>query len=69
MPPTPSNGRIATESTMMPIPPIQWVNERQNSTPRGSDSMSPNTVAPVVVKPDTDSNTASMGEPITPVQR
>ena len=31
-PPMPSRGRMATVSTTMPMPPSQWMSERQNST-------------------------------------
>ncbi len=44
--------------TMIPIPPSQWVKERQKRMPWGSASISVKTVAPVVVKPDMDSKTA-----------
>ena len=57
--PSPSLGTRARASTSTPTPPIHWVWARQNSTPRGWPSMKVNTVAPVVVKPDTVSNTAS----------
>ena len=39
-------------STSTPMPPSQWVKERQNRIPRGSASMSTRMVAPVVVKPE-----------------
>ena len=42
-----------------PIPPIQCVNARQKSVAWHRHSTSLNTVAPVVVKPDTISNSAS----------
>ena len=53
--PSPCLGVSARNSTSTPIPPIHCVRERQNSTLFGSHS----TVEPVVVRPDTVSNTAS----------
>ena len=44
---------------MMPMPPSQWVNERQKSNDRGNASMSRRTDAPVVVNPLIVSNSAS----------
>ena len=35
IPPIPNNGKIATASTIIPIPPIQCVKLRQNKTPSG----------------------------------
>ena len=52
-------GRIAITNTSTPMPPTQCEKLRQNSTPRGSDSTSLRIDAPVVVKPDTISNSAS----------
>jgi hypothetical protein len=57
--PSPNFGTRARASTNTPMPPIHWVWARQNSTPKGCPSIKVNTVAPVVVKPDTVSNTAS----------
>ena len=51
LPPTPSDGSTATNSTTMPMPPIHWVNARHNSRLRGTASMSVRIVAPVVVRP------------------
>ena len=51
---------------MIPIPPIQWVNARQNSIDLGNASILDNIVAPVVEKPDTDSNKASGNEAMKP---
>ena len=45
--------------TSTPMPPIQWLNRRQNMQPRLSPSTSSRMLAPVVVKPDTVSNSAS----------
>ena len=53
----------------MPMPPSHCVNERQKRIPWGSSSISANTVAPVVVKPDTDSNRAAIGDSIVPDNR
>ena len=57
--PSPSLGTSARASTRTPIPPIHCVWARQKRMPAGWPSMKVNTVAPVVVKPDTVSNTAS----------
>ena len=54
--------------TMIPMPPSQWVRERQNRIPWGRASMSANTVAPVVVSPDMASNTALGTDVSTPVR-
>ncbi len=51
------------------MPPIHCVSERQKRRPCGSGSTAANTVAPVVVKPDTDSKRAAMGERIAPARR
>ena len=48
------------------MPPIQWVKERQNKMPLCRCSISVRIVAPVVVKPDTVSNSASIYEGIAP---
>ncbi len=69
MPPTPSTGSTASVKTMMPIPPIHCVMLRQNRIPRGSASMSPRIVAPVVVKPETVSKNASVKPGMAPVSR
>ena len=50
---------------MMPMPPIHWSNARQRSRPGGARSRSEMTVAPVVVMPETASNTASGRLPLT----
>ena len=55
--------RIATNKTTIPNPPRKCVHERQNKMQLGTsavDSTSVNTVAPVVLKPDCDSNIASI---------
>jgi hypothetical protein len=46
------------KSTIIPIPPIQWVRLRQKSIDFGSDSMSVRMEDPVVVNPETDSKMA-----------
>ena len=43
------------------MPPIHVDDMRQNCIPRGRASMSERTVAPVVVKPETLSNSALTG--------
>ena len=50
----------------MPIPPNHWVSERQKRIPCGSPSTWENTVAPVVVNPETDSKSAATGDWIVP---
>ena len=47
-------------NTRTPIPPIQWVNSRQNRQPRLRSSGFSRMLAPVVVKPETVSNQASI---------
>ena len=51
MPPNPNIGRIATERTMIPIPPIHCINARQRRMEWVWAVTSENTVEPVVVKP------------------
>ena len=60
MPPTLSCGRMATAMTMMPIPPNHCSKARHRRMPGAARSRSVSTVAPVVVIPDMDSNTASV---------
>jgi len=62
-PPTLSSGRMATARTTIPIPPSHCVICRQMSSAWEccSVEISPITVAPVVVKPDIDSNRAFTG--------
>ncbi len=69
MPPTPNSGRMATPSTMKPMPPSHCVSARQNSTLLAFDSISVITDAPVVVKPDIDSKYASTGFGRLPANR
>ncbi len=67
MPPEPTVGSTATTNTITPMPPIHWVIARQNKMPGPVPSIGRNTVAPVVVNPDIDSNMASSYEGIHPV--
>ena len=53
-------GITAMMNTSTPIPPIQCVNMRQNMPPRDMASMSVIIVAPVVVRPEAVSNSASI---------
>jgi hypothetical protein len=55
----PNNGKSATVSTTIPIPPSQWVSERHSRMDCGRTSMSINTDAPVVENPDMTSKKAS----------
>ena len=57
---------MASDSTMMPMPPIQCVRLRQKSRPCGTASMSVRMEAPVVVKPDMVSKKASVKLGIAP---
>ncbi len=52
---------------MTPMPPIHWVIERQKRMPGPRPSIGRNTVAPVVVNPEIDSNSASSTAVIEPV--
>ena len=60
MPPTPSSGRIATASTMMPMPPNQCSDARHMLSDGARVSRPVSTVAPVVLRPDIDSKNASV---------
>ena len=56
--------------TMIPMPPSQCISIRHQCIERLiAASISVNTVAPVVVKPETDSKIASTGEVKTPSRR
>ena len=66
MPLAPANGRIATTSTKIPMPPRRWVSARHSRMPLGTLSRIGMTDAPVVVRPDTVSNSAAIGEAIVP---
>ena len=46
--------------TRTPMPPTQWVKSRQNMQPRLMSSTFSRMLAPVVVKPETVSNRASI---------
>ena len=48
----PSFGRMAMVSTSTPMPPSQWVKDRQNRMPLGRCSISVRMVDPVVVNPE-----------------
>ena len=65
----PIRGMMARESTKTPMPPAQWVKLRQKSRPFGTDSTSIKIVAPVVVKPEAASNTASKKLGVTPERK
>src|SRR5690606_19748726 len=52
MPPMPNKGKMAIASTIIPIPPIQFVVLRQNKIPWDNASTSFKIVDPVVVYPD-----------------
>ena len=66
MPPAPAKGKTATTRISTPMPPTRWVVARQSRMPLGTPSRIGMTVAPVVVMPETVSNTAATGEAITP---
>ena len=51
------------------MPPIQWVKLRQIRIHFGSDSTSGKILAPVVVKPETVSNRASITLVMLPLKR
>ena len=58
----PSEGITARTKTIIPMPPIQYVDARQNKSPGERDSTSERTEAPVVVNPETLSNQALVNE-------
>ncbi len=60
IPPAPIRGSTAMVRSTTPMPPSQCVKCRQNWITGGSTSTRGRIVAPVVVKPETDSNTASV---------
>ncbi|MPM72681.1 hypothetical protein SDC9_119657 [bioreactor metagenome] len=62
----PAIGKTARINTNTPIPPIQWVKLRQKRLHLESTSTSLSTLAPVVVKPDMVSNSASIKLGISP---
>ena len=57
--PPAASGMSAITNTSIPMPPTQWVNDLQKSRQWGSASTSDRIDAPVVVKPDAVSKTAS----------
>ena len=63
----PREGISAIANTRIPMPPIQWVKERQNRIPFGSTSTSVRIDAPVVENPEQDSKNASIGFGMLPV--
>ena len=67
----PPAGNRITKTITIPKPPSQCENERQNESALGSPSMpsGESAVAPVVVKPETDSKNASPGEAKVPAKR
>ena len=65
-PPILKNGRMATTSTMIPIPPIQCVSARQKSISLGTISMFLKIEDPVVVNPETHSKNASAKDGMEP---
>ncbi len=60
MPPTPSIGRMATTSTMMPMPPYQCSAWRHRFSEGAMESSPTSTVDPVVLRPDIVSKKASV---------
>ena len=62
----PRKGSRAAVRMSTPIPPSQWVKDRQNSSPMGSPSMAVRMVAPVVVKPEMVSKKQSINGPNRP---
>ena len=63
---SPDSGTMASMNTSTPMPPSQWVKLRQNSRHFGRSSTARRMLAPVVVKPDIVSNTASRYDGIAP---
>ena len=64
----PGSWTTARRNTSTPMPPSQWVKLRQNSMQWESFSTSDRILAPVVVKPDTVSNMASVKLGISPLR-
>ena len=58
-PPLPPMGTMARRNTKIPMPPSQWVKERQNRSPLDMGSTAVKMDAPVVVKPEMTSKRAS----------
>ena len=59
-------GTMASRNTRTPMPPTQWLKLRQYMMPLGRLSTSGRMEAPVVVKPETISKSASMNFGIAP---
>ena len=64
--PTPIWGKTATKSTTIPMPPTQCIRQRHRFVARLRPLTSDTTVAPVVVKPLTDSKKAPAASGIDP---
>ena len=62
-------GITAITKTSTPIPPTQWVRQRQKFIHLGRPSISLRIVDPVVVKPDTTSKNASSNRGMHPENR
>ena len=62
-------GITAMTNTSTPMPPTQWVRQRQKFMHLGSPSISLKIVEPVVVKPDTTSKNASSNRGMQPESR
>src|SRR5574344_1215956 len=65
----PNSGNRASEITIIPKPPIQWVKLRQNSMPCDNSSILFKIEAPVVVKPDMVSKNASVNDGMLPLSQ
>ena len=65
----PPRGRNAIIKTRTPMPPTQWVKQRHILMDFGNDSTAAKMLDPVVVKPETDSKSASIKELVAPVKR
>ena len=65
--PPPARGRIASRKTSTPIPPTQWVKLLHISMDWDRPSTLFKILAPVVVKPEMVSKTASAREGISPL--
>ena len=65
---SPLIGITASMNTSTPMPPIHWDRSLHSMQLRLSVSTSVSTVAPVVEKPDTDSNSASTKSGMSPLK-
>jgi hypothetical protein len=63
----PKMGKMASDRTIIPIPPSQCVKLLQNNIPCDKDSISFRIEDPVVVKPDMVSKNASVKFGMAPV--